>query len=99
MRLTSALRSPNRSRAIVRPDATDQVDETQLGQAATLTQLVLLGWCAARVAADRIRGPLTIEGSIALALCIVFATLLFAKGFGWAVHDAEPADRHPPSPF
>ncbi len=44
MKLTSALRSPNRSRATVRPDASDQVDETQLGRAATLTQLAGAGW-------------------------------------------------------
>jgi hypothetical protein len=40
------------------------------------TELVVLGLCAARVATDLRRGPLTFEGDIALALLVVVAIAL-----------------------
>jgi hypothetical protein len=93
MQRTSAPRSTYRSRTIRRSRATEPPDETQkTGRAAILTQLVLLALCAARVAADRMRGPLTIEGSVALGLSVVYATTLVAKAMAWAARGGGPAD-------
>jgi hypothetical protein len=79
MKLASALRSPYRSRAIVRSTAPARLSEATLAQAIALTQLILLALCAARVAADRLRGSLSTEGDIALALLVVLAASLVGK--------------------
>ncbi len=98
MKLVSALRIPYRSGSIVRSGATDMMDDTRLRRAAVLTQVVLLVLCAARVEVDRVRGPLTIEGSMALALFVVFAMSLLAKAVGWLARGARPTDKHHLSP-
>src|SRR3974390_2693720 len=92
MNLRSALRSPFRSRAIVRSGATGRTNEPKLHRAMALTQLAVLALCAARVGIDAHRGPLSIEGSIALALVVVLAMSLVAKAIRWAMGAAGPAE-------
>jgi hypothetical protein len=85
MNLIPTLRTPYRSSAIVRSDATGPVDGARLGRTIVVTQLVLSGLCAARVGSDVQRGPLTPEGILALALLVALATWLLAKSIAWAI--------------
>lgn len=89
----SALRTPCHARTIVRSAATGPTDEAQLDQMMALTQLALLILCVARVCADLVRGPLTFEGHIALAVVVVLAMLLIDRATEWVVRDAPPSDR------
>jgi hypothetical protein len=82
----------------VRSGGAEQFDEAKLRRATVATQLVLLTLCVARVSADLRRGPLTIEGDMALALLVVLATLLVAKAIAWAIRSISSAEKHPPSP-
>jgi hypothetical protein len=97
MKIRSALRTPYRSRTIVRSGATG-LDDVKLHRAIALTQLGLLALCAARVSSDWLRGPLSVEGSIALGLLLILAMLLAAKAIGWAIRAALPAEGHTSSP-
>lgn len=97
MKLTSALRTPYRTRTIVRSGATEQLNETRLVRAAVLTQLTILALCAARIATDWVRGPLSVEGHIAFVLFIAVGVSLAAKAAAWMVRGAGPAHGHPPS--
>lgn len=78
MKLARTPRTLGHSRAVVRV-ATAPMDEATLGQTMALAQVVLLALSAARVGADAIRGPLSIEGLMALALVFVLAMSLFDK--------------------
>jgi hypothetical protein len=69
------------------------MDEAKLGQTVALTQVVLLALSAARVRADAIRGPLGIEGLMALALACVLAISLFDKAIGWTIGGASTKSR------
>ena len=86
MQTTSTLRTPYHSRVIVPSSATGPIDEGKLHEGIVLTQLGLLALCAARVATDSARGPLGVEGVIALALLVVLAASLIAKGADRAIH-------------
>jgi hypothetical protein len=85
MTLTSAFRTPYRTRIIVSSGATGPVGEAKLGRAIVVTQLVLFALCVARAAADLRRGPPTIEGGVALVLAIAFAMSLIAKAIDWMI--------------
>jgi hypothetical protein len=75
MKLMSALRVPCHSRA-ASPASAVPVEPGALARTMLFTELVVLGLCAARVATDLRRGPLTFEGDIALALLVVVAIAL-----------------------
>lgn len=93
MKLTRAPRTLGHPRTVVRA-ATGPMDEEKLGQTMSLTQVVLLALSAARVRADAIRGPLSIEGVIALALAFALAMSLFDKAIGWTIGGASTKSRH-----
>jgi hypothetical protein len=93
----SALRTPYRSRVIVRSGTTGLMDERKLCRAIAVTQFALLSLCAARIWTDWLRGPLTVEGTMALALLVVLTISLVAKAIAWTIRAAVPAGRHPPS--
>jgi hypothetical protein len=97
MALTSAFRTPYRSRTLVSSGVTRPVDEAKLGRAIVLTRLVLLALCAARAGADLRGGSLTIEGGVALVLAIAFAMSLVAKAIVGVIRVAIPAERRPAS--
>jgi hypothetical protein len=82
MRFTTAYRVPYGSTAILRSDATAPVSGANLGRAIVLTQLVLVTLCAARVASAWLRGQVTVEGVVALALLCAFTTWLVAGAAG-----------------
>lgn len=89
MKLRSTFRAPFRFRAVVpagRPLAADSAGLARLGRSIVVTQLVLLAWCVARAAADWRRGPLGVEGFIAIALAFAIFISLAAKALGWAAH-------------
>jgi hypothetical protein len=72
MRLTSFLASSHRSRARTPPSRAEAVEDTRLGRAIVLAQVILLAWCGARAASDWLRGPLSFEGTAAIALVALF---------------------------
>ncbi len=72
----STLRVPLRSRTVARSDAPWSLDDASLGRSLTVTQLLLLGWCAARVGVDLRRGALGLDGCIALAVIAALAPSL-----------------------
>lgn len=82
MKLTSPLRTPYRSRTVVRADVTKAMDEAGLGRAVALTRFVLLVLCAARVGSDWLRGAPSIEGRMALVLVVVLVMSLVANAVG-----------------
>jgi hypothetical protein len=92
MKLMSALRGPCHSRVASRTGA-GPVDDGGLHRTMLLTQGVVLALCAARVASDLQRGPLTIEGDIALVLLVILTISLMVAG-GSAVLPASPLDTH-----
>ena len=90
MNFKSALETQYRARTVVRSGAPERMDEGKLNGAIVLTQLALLGLCAARVESDRLRGPLSIEGSIALVILTILAMWLAAKAIAWTIwHDVS----------
>jgi hypothetical protein len=93
MSFRSTLRAPYRLRTIVQSGAAGPVSEARLGRTIVLTQLVLLGLCAARIGADLLRGPLGIEGGIAVALFVALAASLVAKAFAWALRAATTGEK------
>ncbi len=79
MKLSPALRTPYRARAVVSGGASGPLRDAQLGRAMAVTQLAVVLLCVARVEADRVRGPLGVEGRIALAVGVaVSASLVLA---------------------
>jgi hypothetical protein len=78
MRFTTAYRVPYGSTATVRSGETVPVTGASLGRAIVLTRLVLVTLCAARVASDWLRGQVTVEGGVALALLCAFTIWLVA---------------------
>jgi len=64
---------------------------------AALTEVVICAWCAARAASDLLRGPLSIEGGVALALCLIVSTRLVAKAIRWAARRDGPWQEDPRS--
>jgi hypothetical protein len=85
MKLRSTLRSPFRSRAVVRQAATEQVAEASLVRASLLAQLIIMALCAARVGIDVLRAARTIEGRLAFALLVVVAISLIVRAVHWMV--------------
>jgi hypothetical protein len=82
MRFTTAYRVPYGSTAILTSGATAPVGGANLGRAIVLAQLVLVTLCAARAAVDGLRGPVTVEGVVALALLGAFTIWLAAGAAG-----------------
>jgi hypothetical protein len=93
MKLMSALRSPCHSRAATCTSA-GPVDDGGLRRTMLLTQAVVLALCAARVATDLQRGPLTLEGDVALVLLVILALSLMVAG-GSVVLPAWPQEVRP----
>jgi hypothetical protein len=93
MKTPSVLRAACHSRAIVRSVPGDPVGEVRLSRALVVTHLVLLALCAARVGTDLRRGPLSIEGDIALAIFVILAISTLARAIGWAMRRAVPTDK------
>ncbi len=89
MTLATALRAPYRSTTLVRASA-GRVSETGLRQAILSSLGVLLMLCAARVAADCVRGQATPESAIALVLGVVLTLWLVVEASGGAHRDATP---------
>jgi hypothetical protein len=90
MKLMSALRGPCHSRMASRTGA-GPMDDGGLQRTMLLTQGVVLALCAARVVSDLKRGPLSIEGDIALVLLVILTISLMVAG-GSAVLPASPPD-------
>ena len=87
MKLMSALRVPCHSRA-ASPAGAERVDQATLDRTMVLTELVVVGLCAARGGTDLRHGPLTLEGDLALALLVVVAiALLGALGLDRVRHE------------
>lgn len=82
MRLTSVLRTPYRSRHIVRCDSTDYGEEAKLDRAIILTQIAMIALSAARALTDLRDGPRTVEGAIAAAVFAFLAVRLVARPIG-----------------
>lgn len=93
MKVTCPPRTLGHSGTVLRV-ATGPMGEAKLGQTMALAQVVLLALSAARVGADAIRGPLSIEGLTALALVFVLAMSLFDKAIKWTVGSASTKSRH-----
>ncbi len=87
MKLTSSLRTPYRSRAIVPLEATNVREDARLESAIVVTQLALMALCAVRAGTDLFCGPLTIEGGIASLTFVALAAALLAKAIGRLVGD------------
>jgi hypothetical protein len=79
MNLMSALRAPCHSRAVSHASPAP-VDDAGLDRTMTLTEMVLVALCAARVGTDLQRGPLTLEGHLALGLLVILSIVLLATG-------------------
>lgn len=83
MKLTSSLRTPYRSRAIVRSEGKRVIEEARLVRATVLTQLVLTVLCGMRAGGDFLSPrPMTLEGAIAFVAFVALATTLVAKALG-----------------
>ena len=98
MKLVSTLRTRTARDRLSGSGATDTVDETGLRRAAVLTQMVVVVCAPRALEIDRARGPLSIEGSIALALLVVFATSLLAHAVGALTRGAGATDKPDRSP-
>ena len=69
-------RAPYRKQAEVRSVAADPTVWEQLAAPIALTQLLVLDLCVVRTAADLLRGSMSIEGGIALALAVTLVVSL-----------------------
>jgi hypothetical protein len=83
MKPMSALRNPAHPLGRTRDPA--RMSEASLEHGVVWTQLVLLALCAARMRADLVGGPRTIEGDMATWLAVFLAIALGARAIGWLV--------------
>jgi hypothetical protein len=67
------------SRAHVRSGAADSGHGEPFGPVIVLTQLLVLDFCVVRTAADFMRGSMSIEGGVALALAVILAASLVRR--------------------
>jgi hypothetical protein len=96
MRLATALRTPYRSRTIVRSGNAARMSDASLGSGVVWTQLLLLSLCAARVGTDWLRGRATMEGGVAFILLVAFTMCLVAEAIVGATRGPAPARRDTP---
>jgi hypothetical protein len=97
MKLSSVLRTPYRSRGLVRTGVAGGMDEASLDFGVLATELVLLALSAARVCADLRNGLRTIEGSLALVLVVTMAACLGGRVIAWATRRPSGGRRLPPA--
>jgi hypothetical protein len=69
----------DRSRAGIRSDAADSTEREPLGALIVLVQLLVLSFCAVRTALDLLRGGVSVEGGLALALGVILALSLVRR--------------------
>ena len=67
--------------------------EVRLSRSVALTQVVLFALCAGRVVTDLHRGPLTLEGAIALALLLVLSMPFVAEAVRRKIRGATAGRR------
>lgn len=65
--------------------------EVRLSRSVALIQVVLFALCAGRVVTDLHRGPLTLEGAIALALLVVLSMPFVGKAIGRTIRGTTVA--------
>lgn len=98
MKLMSSLRNPYRSRRIVGTGSVTAMSEASLAHGVVWAQLFVLALCAARVRADRLVGPTTIEGAVACALMVILLASLCVRAIGWALRGPTGGTRVPRAP-
>jgi hypothetical protein len=98
MKPMSALR--NRAHPLERTSDPTR-SEASLDHGVVWTQLVLLALCVARMRAELVGGPRTIEGDLATLLAVFLVTALSARAIGWALRGSTGggAPRAPASPW
>ena len=89
MKLVTALRTPYRSRTLVRANA-GRVSEADLRQAVLSGLGALLLLCVARVTSDCVRAHASFEGVSALVLSFALTLWLVAEAFGGVRRDETP---------
>jgi hypothetical protein len=91
MKLTTALRTPYRTRTIVGSGTARRVREASLRRAIVVARTVIATLCAARAGTDWLHGHATFEGGVALVLVVAFTIWLAVEAIGEATRACAPA--------